>query len=266
MAFTHLIVRYGELFLKGKNRKFFEQQLEGNLTTQISGISLKKTQGRAILGYFSDHHLLKRIFGIVSYSPAIRVHQNLEEIKESVIDLLKKNKGTFKVETNRADKTFPGKSPEISQEIGKYVEKHTSLKFALDAQLVVTVEINQAGAFIFLEKIPCFGGLPVGVEGKIIVLLENEASILAGLLFMKRGCQILPVAPSIRDISLLQKFSPEKLELQIVGDFNEMQVDFAVSGQTLSNMKEYGDFITFRPLIAYREKEIKEQLERFRLA
>src|SRR3989338_1027783 len=174
MEYTHLLVRYGELFLKGKNRGIFERKLWGNIKA-ITGVNVSiKTQGRAILPYFEGHGSLKRVFGLSSYSPAVRVEQDVEMIKEAVIKILSGKEGTFRVITNRADKRFHIKSPELNVLIGRYIEAKTSLRFSLyDATIKVGVEINQNGVFLFTETIPCFGGLPTGVEGKVILLLED---------------------------------------------------------------------------------------------
>jgi len=264
MVYTHLLVRSGELFLKGQNRPFFERKLINNLERLLSVKVLKKLQGRLILAYFSQHHQIKRVFGLSSYSPSLRVGKELEIIKEAAVKVLKEKKGTFRVETNRSDKSFPLPSPKINTEIGRYIEEKTALTFAFkQAQHLLTLEINQDGAYLFLETIPCFGGLPVGVEGEVSLLVENEASILAGILMMKRGCKIIPLAFSAKDITLLQKFDP-KLQLQLITHLNQIKTEIVVIGETFDNYKEYTlKTIIVRPLIAYDSKQIKEQLEKF---
>lgn len=278
MDYTHVLLRYGEIFLKGRNRAAFERKLVNNIKKITSINRVKRLRSRLVVGYFPEHHLLRTVFGLVSYSPAVRVEKNLESIKKSALSFLKikvkkrNKKPTFKIVTKRSDKTFPLKSPEINIEIGQFIEKNSNLKFAFkNPQTVLMIEINQDGAYLFLETVKCFGGLPTGVEGKVVLLIEDEASLLAGILFMKRGCNIFPVAFEKRDISLLQKFSPIKLNLNIVKSFSEMEqfakdkkVEVIVSGQNFEHYKKYNSgLLVFRPLISYLNKKIKAELTKF---
>lgn len=272
MDYDCLLLRYGEIFLKGQNKSFFERKLLDNIR-KISGIShIKNVRGRLIVDFSPEHPSLRRVFGLVSYSPALKVEKDFEKIKEKAVELLKGKNGTFKIEPKRSDKRFPLTSPEINIQLGRHIEANTSLKFqGENYDNLLGVEINQDGAYLFLEVISCFGGLPTGVEGKVPVMIENEASLLAGLLFMKRGCDILPVALKDRDISLLQKFSPVELRLQKFSDLSEMERflqrgkhSILVSGQNFLGYERLKMNLTLlRPLIAYSEEEIKRELKKF---
>jgi tRNA uracil 4-sulfurtransferase len=246
MEYTYLIIRYGELFLKGKNRGYFENKLISNIK-KITSINVKKTQARLLSSYNSEHSKLKRVFGLISYSPAIFV--NKDEIKEKSLLFVKEKVGKFKVETKRSDKRYPMKSPDISRMIGEYIEDNSSLTFDINSSYVLHIEINQEGVFIFDTTYPCLGGLPTSVEGTVSVVLENEASLLAGILMMKRGCNLNIIGDG--DISLLQKFSPSTLK--------ENDKGIKVVGDTFETLKKYSSMV-LRPLIAYSKKEIKEKL------
>lgn len=271
MEYTHILLRYGELFLKGKNRLFFENRLVSNIGKLI-GIKVQRIQGRLIASYFPEHDKLKRVFGLTSYSLAVKTEKDLEEIKSMAVRLAANLKGTFKVETQRSDKRFPMTSPEINMTIGKNIEEKTLLQFALkDAEHIISIEINQEGVYLFLESILCFGGLPVGVEGKVLVLVEDDSSILAGLLMLKRGCFVLPAGFNTCDVGLFKKYSPWELEFKKFNNFHEID-EFAklnnfyilVSGQNYDNYKKYDTNLTVvRPLIAYDRKEISEQFNLF---
>jgi tRNA uracil 4-sulfurtransferase len=263
MDYNSILLRYGEIFLKGKNKPMFERKLISNIE-QIAKIKVKKLRSRLITDYFANHIALKKVFGLVSYSPALKIKTEIEEIKKKSLELLKDETGSFKVKTKRSDKRFPTKSPDLDVLIGQHIEKNSSLRFNFHSELILNIEINQEGTFLFLETIYCFGGLPTGVEGKVNVLIEDSASLLAGLLFMKRGTGILPMAYVKKDISLLQKYSPIPLNLEIVNNLNKYSDGCLVVRDNFDNLKEYDtELLIFRPLIAYSEEEIEEQLEKF---
>jgi adenylyl- and sulfurtransferase ThiI len=110
--------------------------------------------------------------------------------------------------------------------------------------------------------------LPTGVEGKAAVLLENEFDLVAALLFMKRGCDIFPISFKLVDISLLQKYSSEKLQLRMVKNWDEIEsfctqkrLDVLVSGQTLEQYKKLlTSILILRPLIGYTFEEVQQML------
>ncbi len=291
--YTHLLVRGGELFLKGKNYPLFEQRLKQNVSIQ-TGVLLNdiiSVRGRLILPYFANHQHLRRVFGLTSYSPAVGTEANIPHISSAALQLLgkkmepeKKKKGesgTFKIEAKRSDKRFPITSPEISQIVGQYIEKNTSLRFQREnPEYLLQIEINNNGAFLFWETISCFGGLPVGSEGPVLLLMEDEQSILAGLLMMKRGISLIPAALRERNTpleeislqkfdshSLLQKFSPKELKLMIFSDHAEMEkfylqkkISIIVTGDFFgSEMKRtFGSLLILKPLIAFDENMVKE--------
>ncbi len=268
--YTHLILRYGELFLKGKNRLFFERKLLENIHKQLPDKEIYTPHGRLIMHYFDQHPLLRKIFGLVSYSPALKVEKDISKIQQAVIPLIQSLTGTFRIDTSRADKRFPLTSPQLNQAIGQHIETHTSLTFSLkQAKHHIHIEINHDAAYIFTETFSCAGGLPVGVEGSVITVIENQASLLAALLVMKRGCDIIPISFTNQDISVLQKYSPKQLELRNVNTFQAIEQlahhKIVVSGQTFDHYKKYNtSLVTIRPLIAYSDEQVQEQLEYFK--
>lgn len=279
MAYNCILLRVGEIFLKGRNRNHFEKKLIENIKT-IAGVKVKKLRFRYITDYFESHGKLRNIFGLTSYSPALRVEKELEEIKKAALELLseaakKAKEKTFRIVAHRADKTFPLKSPEINREVGKFIEGNSSLEFDFNAKQVLTIEINNDGAYLFLETVNCFSGLPTGVSGKVILLVEDEKSLLAGILMMKRGCLLAPVALEKKDISLLQKFSPARLKLNVVKNFSEIEA-FAEENEigvlvVGDNFKDYSalylsKLAVLKPLIGYGGEEIKEELKKFSVA
>ena len=109
MDYNSILLRYGEIFLKGKNRSMFERKLILNIE-HIAKVKVKHLRSRLVVDYFANHIILKKIFGLVSYSPALKIETNVEEIKKWSLKLLKGKKGVFKIKTKRSDKRFPIKS------------------------------------------------------------------------------------------------------------------------------------------------------------
>ncbi len=273
MAYDTILLRYGEIFLKGKNRSFFERKLLRNIKALARVRDIKMFQGRLTVDYFSEHVKLRNVFGLTSYSLAVQAEKDPEKIKQKALAMLLGKKGTFRVETKRSDKNFPHISPEFNALIGKHIEAEcTGLEFSLkDPNLILSIEINQEGVYLFLETITCHGGLPTGVEGAAILLVEDKASILAGLLFMKRGCSIVPVSFEEKDISLLQRFSPSQLKLKVMSGLSELEslrrkydISILVSGQHFKQYKKYDtSLLPMRPLISYDSAEIDQRLQEY---
>lgn len=271
LEYDHILIRVGEIFLKGKNRNRFESKLVSNIR-KICGLEVTKKRFRLITPYFEGHQCLKKVFGITSYSLSIKVDKNIEDIKTKSLMILQGKTGKFKVNTKRSDKSFLLKSPEINSIIGKEIEEKTNLEVDYkNPDIILNIELNQDGAFLFFETIPCFGGLPVGVEGNVLLLIENEASLLAGIMFMKRGCNIFPFAFENKNIDLLNKYSSQKLNLRVVNNIKDIEtfseekkIDVLISGNNFSNYNKLNtNLMIFRPLIAYSDQEIIEKLKSY---
>lgn len=272
MNYTHILLRYGELFLKGKNRPFFEKKLKENIVRLTEAKNVRRLPGRMICNYFSHHSSLRRVFGLVSYSPALRVEKDMEKIKHAALTCLQDTQDTFKIVTQRSDKSFPLNSLQINREVGIFIQEKTKLTHTLQPSTTLFIEINHDAAYIYHEAFPCRGGLPTGVEGKVLLLLEDHASLLAGLLFMKRGVSLYPIAFTEKDISLLQQFSPQRLKLQQITDFQdlttfaqEQKIEILVSSQNILQFKNYNTpLLIMRPLIAFNDEEIRQKLAEYR--
>lgn len=272
LATTHLLLRPGELFLKGGNYGFFMQRLARNIELMVGKKPSCQVRGRLLFSFFSDHRALSRVFGLVSYSPAVRVEKTKEAIQKAALSLLQGKQGPFRIITNRSDKTFSLKSPELNKMVGAFIEEHSPLRFARDAQLILEIEINRDGAYLFTETIPCGGGLPTGVEGKVLLVLEDESSILAGILMMKRGCGIIPVGYQEKDLSLLLLFHPTPLSLSVIEKIQGMEeiarkhkAMALVVGQMLDTLHEVPVSLpVLRPLIGYTSSQINVELEKYK--
>lgn len=201
-----ILVRYGEISLKGMNRSYFMNKLFRNMKAALkiySGIAIEQIQGRYLLTCSEkdcDHVInsLTKVFGIVSISPAYRVENDLNIIKDKALELLnsdKKNIKTFKVETKRGNKDFPMKSPEISREVGAHILINTeNIKVDVHRpETIVHIEIRE-NSYIYNQIIPGLGGLPVGSNGKAALLISGGIdSPVAGYMIAKRGVELIAV-------------------------------------------------------------------------
>jgi tRNA uracil 4-sulfurtransferase len=201
---ARLLIRFGEIGLKGKNRKFFENMLTANIKKSLRGLdrcSVQQSHGRNFVDAAEDVFdeavsRLCRVFGIVSLSPVAQADLDLESISDVALREFAKvaRPGlSFKVETKRANKRFPLASPEISREVGGHILQNLPglVVDVHNPEAVLEVEIRDSEAYIFTEKIPGPGGLPVGTAGKGLLLLSGGIdSPVAGWMAMKRGVKL----------------------------------------------------------------------------
>lgn len=199
-----IIIRYGEIFLKGNNRYIFENRLIANIKSALKGLDFqfRKTQAR----YFIDNYQpsdeteiierLKKVCGIHSISPAIKLKTDIEEIKKVALDM-SPDKGLFRVTVRRADKSIQLSSMQIQAEIGGYIlENRPNLKVDLfKYDFDVEVDMRENGfSYVFGEKIACQNGMPVGTSANGMLLLSGGIdSPVAGYLMAKRGMRIYAV-------------------------------------------------------------------------
>ncbi|HLT56244.1 MAG TPA: tRNA uracil 4-sulfurtransferase ThiI [Bacillota bacterium] len=203
MQFDHILIRYGEMALKGKNIKQFITQLQQNIQQKLQdfpGVKVKRTQGRMFI-LLNGHDPVpvmekcKKIFGIQSLSLAIKVDNDVEKIKEAALYALKENTNcnTFKVTVKRINKDFPVPSQEMNQVLGRHLLIHTD-GFTVDVHhpdVEVKVEIRNEATYITSSVERGLGGLPVGSSGKTLLLLSGGIdSPVAGFLAMKRGVEL----------------------------------------------------------------------------
>ncbi len=201
-----VLVRYGEIILKGYNRPVFEDALIKNIKRAIADdgeVKISKAQATIYIEPMeSDMQIdsivekLKKVFGIVSIVVAYRTEKSIdaveEEIKLSFDDTLR-NAKTFKVEAKRADKKFPLKSPEICKEVGgRILSKYHHLKVDVsNPDVIVHVEIREGFAYVHTGREKGTGGMPVGTNGKALLLLSGGIdSPVAGYMIGKRGVKL----------------------------------------------------------------------------
>ncbi len=191
-----ILIKYGELTTKKDNRKFFIKELVNTINKKIDNIELEYSLDRM---YIKSNNLdetidkLKEIFGIYSIIECYKVNNNIDEIKETILKILKnENFKTFKVITKRSDKNFPISSMEFSSKIGGFILKNIESKVDVhNPDLYVNIEIKNNHTYIYTKEIKGLGGYPVGVQGKGLLMLSGGIdSPVAGYLSLKRGIDI----------------------------------------------------------------------------
>ena len=197
-----LLLKFGELFLKGRNRREFLKLLRYNIEQKLKGLTYKlsETQGRLVVSNFSadiEYELISRlqkVFGLIGVASAVEIDTVMENIEKYVSGFDVENYKTFKIEAKRADKTFPMTSMEIEKHLGGVVlDKNPNLKVDLyNPELVINVEIRVNNkTYIYSNLYPCANGLPLGSAGKGLLLLSGGIdSPVAGYLMSKRGLKL----------------------------------------------------------------------------
>ncbi|RMC41326.1 tRNA 4-thiouridine(8) synthase ThiI [Lactobacillus sp. ESL0233] len=204
MKYTEIMVRYGELSTKGKNRKDFIGRLAGNVTRVLRDfpqIELHPRHDRMHIvlndaPFAEIDQRLKKVFGIQTYSPTIKVEKTLTKIEETALALMKETyqEGmTFKVNTKRSDHNFTYDTNELNQLVGDYLFKNMSnLKVEMKhPDLVLRLEVRQDAVYISNQLLHGAGGMPVGTGGRAVMMLSGGIdSPVASYLALKRGVDI----------------------------------------------------------------------------
>ncbi len=295
MKYELIIVRYGEIALKGKEtRRRFENTLVNNMKNALNAENLsfkiKKEWGRMYV--YTDQinaavNVLKKVFGITSVSPAVQVTVSLESISDIAVSVSKEfltKEKTFAVRTSRTgDHSFS--SQDVSVKIGSdIVDAIGSGVNLANPDFRLFIEIRNDKAFIFTERIRAVGGMPLGTQGVVIALIDSSHSILAAWYIMRRGCKAIF---AVTDDSLkdnLKSFTENwyaKLDMFIIKDgenifktleqaTSEKNCSAVVTGHTLSTNPEQElseiklftkniSYPIIHPLIAMEKDEIKEK-------
>ena len=194
-----ILIRYGELHLKGNNRGFFEKMLKDDIKQKLKKLDceLHPMRGRYIITSKTEtalneaYQALHKVFGLTSFSVAHRCINDFETIKTVAIQIMRDRVGSFKVETNRADKKFHLNSLELNRQLGGDL-LISNPKLTVDIhnpKTILNIDIREDGnTFLFNDTIKGAGGMPLGSAGKGLLLLSGGIdSPVAGYLMAKRG-------------------------------------------------------------------------------
>lgn len=204
-----LMVKYGELGLKGKNKNLFINQLVKNIQLAVAGLPERKVEsrrGRIVVQVFDDEDMnrtaeaLSRVFGIYAICPAWSCAKEIGAIQQMALKVLRRALpagGEFKVESRRSDKNFPMLSPEISRAVGGYIFAQTGSLYTAQMRRpehILNVEVRDEAAYVYCESWPGAKGMPVGTGGRAVVMLSGGIdSPVAAWMAMKRGVTVQAV-------------------------------------------------------------------------
>lgn len=201
-----LIVKYGEIGVKGKNRYLFENKLIKNIKNMLKPLgeyNVYKEYGRIYVDVNDDNYEevmeeVRKVFGIVGVCPGIKAEKDYDVLKETALKLIEKkiDEGakTFKVESRRGDKSLPLTSQEMSIDIGGYILSNVKDRIKVDVrnpEVKVRCEYRELNTMVYTDSVPGYGGLPMGTAGKAMSLLSGGIdSPVATWMVAKRGMDI----------------------------------------------------------------------------
>ncbi|MBU6999905.1 MAG: hypothetical protein HXS49_03920 [Theionarchaea archaeon] len=260
----YVVIRYGEIGTKSRRtRRRWETSFMKNIraaleANSIEFSSIENPRGRIIVATRNPHAagVLKNVFGISSISPAIRGSLDLKDMKEKARALYRTygKGGTFRISTQRLDKQFLLTSPEVNAEVGAYIAADDVSVDLTNPDIDIGIEILCDATYFFVDRISAYGGIPVGIQGKVLVHLIDRRSAVAAWMMLKRGCELVGYGnEEIR--SHLEQFSyghpitwvsdPEKARDVLAVVFSEF-------------CPEKRDIPSFYPLMGLKENQIQE--------
>ncbi|WP_303218046.1 tRNA uracil 4-sulfurtransferase ThiI [Enterococcus asini] len=280
LDYTEIMVRYGELSTKGKNRRSFIMRLAENVKGALAAfpaVTVKGDRDRMHLylnGTDSKPVMerLTKVFGIQNFSPSIRVEKDLDVIIATVQALMQKiytGSETFKITAKRSDHEFVQTSDELNQTLGSAVfQVLPGIKAQMKRpDINLRVEIRQNGAYLSYETIQGAGGLPVGTSGRGMLMLSGGIdSPVAGYLAMKRGVEIEAVhfaSPPYTSEQALQKAKDltEKLT-PYVGKIQFIEVPFTEVQEEIKKHVPQGYWMTITRRMMLRLTDLIREMRR----
>ena len=199
--FDTVLIRYGELTTKGKNRRDFIRKLDQNIRhilAPFEGLEYRRSYDRFYIRLNGNDPVkirekLEKVFGISSFSFTERIKSDLETIRQRCLEIAKESgKHTFKIIARRHDKTFPLNSDGINRSVAGLILQNTDMKVDVHhPELEIRIEVHSDYTYLMSEKIPGAGGYPAGINGKVLLLLSGGIdSPVAAYELIKRGLDV----------------------------------------------------------------------------
>lgn len=216
-----VLIRYHEIALKKGNRAYFTELLKRNLLAAVKDLGAKEIRSlpaRLLLSFKNDidqravSERIGAVFGVANFSFVEQTPKDMDALRAGILKALDGARfASFRIETQRGDKTFPLPSPEINRQLGAAVKQKSGARVDLShPELTVSVEILPREAFFGFDRIPGAGGLPVGASGRVVALISGGIdSPVAAYRMLQRGCRLIFV--HFHSVPYLDKTSQEKV-------------------------------------------------------
>jgi thiamine biosynthesis protein ThiI len=216
-----VLIRYHEIALKKGNRAYFTELLKRNLLSAVKDLGAKDIRSlpaRLLLSFKNDidqptvTERIGAVFGVANFSFVEQTPKDMDALRAGILKALDGARfASFRIETQRGDKTFPLPSPEINRQLGAAVKQKSGARVDLShPELSVSVEILPREAFFGFNKIPGAGGLPVGASGRVVALISGGIdSPVAAYRMLQRGCRLIFV--HFHSVPYLDKTSQDKV-------------------------------------------------------
>ena len=246
MKYDHIMVRFGELSTKGKNKKEFIKVLAKNIRGALSefkDIEIISKYDHIYVKLNENNpiriiEILQDVSGIQGLSLVLKTDEDIENLKKVCLELVKQEEGkTFKVRAKRANKKYPIISDQINREIAKVILQNTDLKVDVhEPDILVSIEIREEGAYVFTHTYKGAGGYPLGVGGKIMHMLSGGIdSPIAAYLLMKRGVKIECIhfaSPPYTNAGVIEKLK------DLLGKLNKYQPEIRLNIIPFTKLQE----------------------------
>ena len=246
MTYDHIMVRFGELSTKGKNKSDFIKALARNIKSALSDFSNLDIIIRYdhIYVKLNDNdplrviEVLQDVSGIQGLSLVLKTDEDIENLRKVCLELVKQEDGkTFKVYSKRTNKKYPIISDQINREIATVILKNTNLKVDVhNPDILVSIEIRDEGAYVFTHTYKGAGGYPLGVGGKIMHMLSGGIdSPVAAYLLMKRGIKIECIhfaSPPYTNAGVIEKLK------DLLGKLNKYQPEIRLNIIPFTKLQE----------------------------
>lgn len=270
MEYTEIMVRYGELSTKGKNRRSFIDRLFGNVTKALHRfpaleIHARRDRLHVVLHGEDSAAVMTRlgqVFGIQNFSPSIRVERDMDQVRQTAIAMIKEQYqpgDTFKVNTRRSDHAFELDTNEMNTELGGVIlDNIPGLTVRVHKpEITLRVEVRLDGIYLSSRTIKGAGGLPVGTAGRGMLMLSGGIdSPVAGYLAMKRGVAIQMVhffSPPYTSTKALAKAKELTSKLApYAGSIQFIEVPFTHIQETIKNKVPEGYLMTVQRRLMLR--------------
>jgi tRNA uracil 4-sulfurtransferase len=198
-----VLIRYHEIALKKGNRQYFTELLKRNILASVKDLGAKEIRSlpaRLLLTFKSDvdsalaAERIRAVFGVANFSLVERTSKDIDVLRSRILESIEASHfASFRIETQRGDKTFPLTSPEINRQLGAAVKQKSGARVDLThPDVTITVEILSRDAFFGFDRIQGAGGLPVGASGRVMSLISGGIdSPVAAYRMMQRGCRVI---------------------------------------------------------------------------